>query len=126
MSCSIATGKGNYTHPTLTHVPPSRLPSMTIALVPNLALAARAAPRPPLPPPITRKSVSLEMGAMARDVCEKWREIVLIRLAAGMDESKGRLANSERGCMEVDVVSALLQRGYRGVEGLYTKVSGQT
>jgi hypothetical protein len=82
-----------------------------------LELAARAAARPPLPPPITRKSVSLEMGAMARDVCEKWRDIVLMRLAAGMDESSGRLASNERGCMEKGRVSAARQRGIAGWRG---------
>jgi hypothetical protein len=97
---------------------------MTIALAPYRELAARAEARPPLPPPMTRKSVSFEMGAMARDVCEKWRDIVLIRLAADMGGSKGRLAKSERGCMD----TAMLQDSsrYRGVEGsiIYTPAAG--
>lgn len=41
----------------------------------------------------------------------------MIRLAAGMDESKGRLAKSERGCMEVGGVSAARQRGIAGWRG---------
>lgn len=54
-------------YPTFTHVPPNRFDSTIMALVPNLPLAMRAAPRPPLPPPMTRRSVSLEMGAMMRE-----------------------------------------------------------
>lgn len=92
-------GDGGATHPTLTHVPPSRFPSITIALAPYRALAARAAPSPPLPPPITRKSVSLEIGAMASEVAEKCRESALIRLADALDERRGRLTKRERGCM---------------------------
>lgn len=45
---------GISTYPTLTQVPPRRLFSMTMALTPNLELAMRAEPRPPLPPPRTR------------------------------------------------------------------------
>ena len=44
----------SFTHPTLTQVPPRRLFSTTMALTPNLALAIRADPKPPLPPPSTR------------------------------------------------------------------------
>jgi hypothetical protein len=76
---------------------------MTIALAPYLALAARAAPSPPLPPPITRKSISLEMGAMASEVAEKCRERVVIRLLAAVVERRGRLAKRKTDCMEMGI-----------------------
>lgn len=94
---------------------------MTIALVPYRALAARAAPSPPLPPPITRKSVSLEMGAMASEVAEKCLDRVVIRPVA-VEERRGRLAKCRTDCM--DGVSRLsgTKEGIAGYpEGLYTK-----
>ena len=57
-----------------------------MALAPNLLAAMRAAPRPPLPAPITRKSVSLEMGAMLCGVEEKCLENVVMREAAVFEE----------------------------------------
>lgn len=42
------------THPTLTHVPPSRLLSIAIVFAPHCPLALRAEAKPPLPPPMTR------------------------------------------------------------------------
>lgn len=70
------------TYPTLTHVPPSLFDSTIMALVPNFPLAMRAAPRPPLPPPMTRKSVSLEIGAMVREDEENCLEREDMREAA--------------------------------------------
>lgn len=124
----MAWEKAASTNPTLTHVPPSLLPSMTIALAPYRALAARAAPRPPLPPPITRKSVSLEMGAMASEVAEKWRDRVLIRPVAVAEERRGRLAKRNTDCMEdgyrVYGEERGTKEGIAGSEGLLYKKEG--
>jgi hypothetical protein len=51
-------------NPTLTQVPPNFLLSIAIAFAPCTPLALRAQARPPLPPPITRKSHSLVTGAI--------------------------------------------------------------
>ncbi len=61
-------------YPTFTQVPPNRAPSITMALTPNLELAIRAEASPPLPPPMTRKSVSFEMGAMVGREVDKCRD----------------------------------------------------
>lgn len=62
------------TYPTLTHVPPSLLLSTAIVFAPHCPLALLAQARPPLPPPITRKSHSLLIGAMIAEETENWRE----------------------------------------------------
>lgn len=97
----IVAKDGTITYPTFTQVPPSRPLSMIMALTPYFDEAHRAAPSPPLPPPMTRKSVSLEMGAMVKRVEAKCRERVTSRPGAvfvveGMTERRTRTAN---GCM---------------------------
>lgn len=61
-------------YPTFTQVPPSRLLSTAIVFAPCCPLALLAQARPPLPPPMTRKSHSLLMGAMISREVENWRE----------------------------------------------------
>jgi len=63
-------------YPTLTQVPPRRLLSTAIVFTPHCPLARRAHARPPLPPPTTRKSHSLLMGAMPAAETENCREIL--------------------------------------------------
>ncbi len=75
-------GRMKLAYPTLTQVPPNLLDSTIMALAPNFPLAMRAAPRPPLPPPMTRKSVSLETGAMMREAEESCLERDVIRETA--------------------------------------------
>jgi len=63
-----------------------------MVLAPYLAPAARAVAIPPLPPPMTRKSISLEMGAIASDEIEKCLDSDVTRLvavaAAALDGAK--------------------------------------
>jgi len=63
-----------FSNPTLTQVPPSFLLSIAIVFAPCTPLALRAQARPPLPPPMTRKSHSLVTGAMLMEEDEKCRE----------------------------------------------------
>jgi len=72
---------------------------MIMDLIPYLALAMRAEARPPLPPPMTRKSVSLEMGAMTDRLVDKWREIRDRRELAVLDEGTAALRRTEKACM---------------------------
>jgi len=53
-----------------------------MALAPYMPLALRAAARPPLPPPMTRKSHSFGTGAMVEAEEENWRVRDVIRLVA--------------------------------------------
>lgn len=55
------------THPTFTQVPPSLFASTTIVFAPWMPDALLAQASPPDPPPITRKSHSLVIGAMVVD-----------------------------------------------------------
>jgi len=90
------------THPTLTQVPPNRPDSMIMAFVPNLELAIRADARPPLPPPMTRKSVSLDMGAMLRCEVEMCRDMLAMRKVAVLYESLlGARKRPWKACMPV-------------------------
>jgi hypothetical protein len=61
-------------NPTLTHVPPNFLLSIAIVFAPCTPLALRAQARPPLPPPMTRKSHSFVTGAILVGKDEKCRE----------------------------------------------------
>jgi hypothetical protein len=72
---------------------------MIIDLIPYLELAVRAAPSPPLPPPMTRKSVSFEMGAMVNLEVEKCLDRVS-SLDALDKELTGRRRKTEKACME--------------------------
>ncbi len=64
----------HHSHPTLTQVPPSLLLSIAIVFAPCTPLALRAQARPPLPPPITRKSHSFVIGAIFAAEDENCRE----------------------------------------------------
>jgi hypothetical protein len=63
-----------YPNPTLTQVPPNLLLSMAIVFAPWTPLALRAQAKPPLPPPMTKKSHSLVTGAILVGEDEKCRE----------------------------------------------------
>lgn len=109
------------TYPTLTQVPPRRFDSITIALTPNLELAARADARPPLPPPRTRKSVSLLTGAMILEVVDKWRDIEARRLDVVLPEVRG-VARTRDGKASMEGVAMVCypkgeSRGGRGRRG---------
>lgn len=70
-------------------------------LTPYLDAAMRAAPRPPLPPPMTSQSVSLVMGAIARAVVDIWRDSVLSRVEAmPLEPSDGARAKRVKGGMD--------------------------
>lgn len=111
-------------HPTLTHVPPNLAPSMTMALTPYFPLAALAEAIPPLPPPRTRKSVSLMTGAMAKFVVEKCLDKLVVRAAAILeDKTEGRVrrTNDRMGGkarwvgFAQDSSTAYWSRGRRGI-----------
>lgn len=53
-----------------------------MVFAPCCPLALRAQARPPLPPPITKKSHSLVMGAITVDVDENWRDSEVSRGSA--------------------------------------------
>lgn len=59
------------THPTFTHVPPDRPCSINRVFAPYQPEALRAAPLPPLPPPMTIKSNRFGVGAIAFGAVEK-------------------------------------------------------
>lgn len=84
-------------YPTLTHVPPSLLLSTAIVFAPHCPLALLAQASPPLPPPMTRKSHSLLMGAMIADEAEKWREKAASLGTAGADTLWPRARNRRVG-----------------------------
>lgn len=89
-----------------------------MAFAPYLEAAALAAPRPPLPPPITRKSVSLEMGAMLITVDERCLEMVPMRPdATVLDDRTGRLAKIEIACIRMKGNSGYRLLGGRGIAG---------
>lgn len=56
------------TYPTLTQVPPSLFASTTMVFAPWMPDALLADASPPDPPPMTRKSHSLTIGAIVVDV----------------------------------------------------------
>jgi hypothetical protein len=94
------------TYPTLTQVPPNLLLSMAIVFAPCCALALRAQAKPPLPPPMTRKSHSLVTGAMFAPGAENCRE----------REESLEVAVFEvvLGTERVKLVSAFMRRGGKG------------
>ena len=64
-------------YPTLTQVPPKRPLSIAMVFAPCCPLALRPQARPPLPPPITKKSHSFVMGAINTEGDENWRVSVV-------------------------------------------------
>ena len=68
---------GKLTHPTFTHVPPSQRLSMAIVFAPWIPLALRAHAKPPLPPPMTKKSHSFVVGAIFVAEFENCREMLV-------------------------------------------------
>jgi len=72
---------------------------MIIDLIPNLELAMRADARPPLPPPMTRKSVSFEMGAMMGRLVAKCRKRLDKRATGALEARTEVLDNVANACM---------------------------
>jgi hypothetical protein len=77
---------------------------MIIDLTPYFELAIRAAPRPPLPPPMTRKSVSLEMGAILGRVVDRCRDMPERRVAAVLEDMIEALNRVGKACMGDNVL----------------------
>lgn len=66
---------------------------MAIVLTPYIPLAFLAAARPPLPPPMTKKSHSLGTGAMIEIVLEKCRVKSAARRTVGECGDKRKYRN---------------------------------
>ena len=106
------------TYPTFTHVPPRRLFSTAIVLAPYMPLALRAQARPPLPPPMTKKSHSFGIGAMTEDDEENCRVRVYMRFAAAVLEEAARMRREGARGDSLSVFVGRSRSGGGRVQGL--------